>query len=41
MAFSKIHQKNLAAGARSGLIFKKDFETYLAALSYSDHGKLF
>jgi len=38
-AFSTMYRKNLAAGASSGLIFTKDFETYRTALSYSDRGK--
>jgi len=38
-AFSTMYRKNLAAGASSGLVFTKDFETYRTALSYSDRGK--
>jgi dTDP-4-amino-4,6-dideoxygalactose transaminase len=34
-----MYRKNLAAGASSGLIFTKDFETDRTALSYSDRGK--
>jgi len=32
-------RQNLIAGASSGLIFTKDFETYRTALSYSDREK--
>ena len=38
-AFSTMYRKNLAAGASSGLVFTKVFETYRTALSYSDRGK--
>ncbi len=38
-AFSTMYRKNLAAGASSGLVFTRDFETYRTALSYSDRGK--
>jgi len=38
-AFSTMYRKNLAAGASSGLVFTKNFETYRTALSYSDRGK--